>query len=84
MRQIENERIFSIAGILTAGKRSTLGMEVLGCYMEIYKNYPDDPLFGLTALLDCRDGAVEVFSSLGAIAVLEAELCDGDESDLEE
>ena len=40
--QIENERSFSVAGIITNHRRSSLGMENLDHIMQIYHNYPSD------------------------------------------
>lgn len=46
--QIENERIFSIAGVITTVKRNRLGTDKLNDIIYINKNFPNDPLAKVT------------------------------------
>ncbi|KAK3236304.1 hypothetical protein CYMTET_53546 [Cymbomonas tetramitiformis] len=48
--QIENERIFSIAGLVVGLRRTKLSAESLDMIVHIFKNFPDDPLAGLTQI----------------------------------
>ena len=88
--QIENERVFSIAGIITAGRRGRLGMDMLKNYMEIYKNYPDDPLHGfpsyhpddLLGVISSKD-VQDTQRHLSNIASMEAEVV-GENRDIDE
>ncbi|KAK3255055.1 hypothetical protein CYMTET_35746 [Cymbomonas tetramitiformis] len=48
--QIENERIFGIAGLVVGLRRTKLSAESLDMIVHIFKNFPDDPLAGLTQI----------------------------------
>ena len=50
--QIDIERIFSIAGHLTANRRANMGAELLAQLIYINQNWPNDPLHDLDVLLD--------------------------------
>ena len=46
--QIENERVFSIAGLVVNIRRQRLHAETLDMLVNIYKNFPGDPTTALT------------------------------------
>jgi hypothetical protein len=47
--EIENERVFSIAGLIIGLRRQRMSPEVLDLIVNIYKNWPDDPTVGLSS-----------------------------------
>jgi hypothetical protein len=46
--QIETERIFNMAKVITSLRRCWLGIENLDKLVIIMKNWPNDPKFGCT------------------------------------
>ncbi len=42
--QIDNERVFSAAGVISKNRRNRIGVQNMDSIMHIYHNFPDDAL----------------------------------------
>ena len=71
--QIETERIFSVAGILTSLRRCRLGLSNVNGLIMIYKNWPTDA----RSACEASTNVVEFFNK-------EQEILDDHEDELEE
>ena len=67
--QIECERVFSIAGLLTGLRRCRLGSRNLEQLVLLVKNWPDDPRLGIEKL----HASIEEFVDLEAELVAQLE-----------
>lgn len=72
--QIETERIFSVAGVLTSLRRCRLGLSNVNGLIMIYKNWPTD------ARSECEEASTNVVEFLNK----EHEILDDHEDELEE
>ncbi len=42
--QVDNERVFSAAGVISKNRRNRIGVQNMDSIMHIYHNFPDDAL----------------------------------------
>eukprot|EP00854_Cymbomonas_tetramitiformis_P006881 gene6881-8215_t len=82
--QIENERIFSIAGFVVGLRRTRLSAESLDLIVHIFKNFPDDPMEGLRVHLGDDLVAENGKESWKALVAKPHETLEAFEAELEE
>eukprot|EP00918_Siedleckia_nematoides_P022512 GHVU01048518.1.p1 GENE.GHVU01048518.1~~GHVU01048518.1.p1 ORF type:complete len:257 (+),score=31.29 GHVU01048518.1:329-1099(+) len=68
--QMDNERLFSLAGILSKGRRNRMSTENMDSILQVYYNHPDDPLDDLDLTVE---EVIELESQLQEVARMDGE-----------